>query len=175
MCDALGVPEPSIGGTAITGDVLASRIERYLVQHPYVRTLTLNVFNAGRASVLADALVALQRKEAFRDLRYDVRLFVPDPNAPGAGESIGALLAGDGTSASEAFAIPTASHVFPKLAVAVRATADFRAGPARFRAHLSVLFDLFPPEDVAAGRPLRTEKNGTAPRSGAGFYDPVSR
>ena len=164
VCDALGVPEPSIGGTAITGDVLASRIERYLVQHPYVRTLTLNVFNAGRASVLADALVALQRKEAFRDLRYDVRLFVPDPNAPGAGESIGALLAGDGTSASEAFAIPTASHVFPKLAVAVRATADFRAGPARFRAHLSVLFDLFPPEDVAAGRPLRTEK--TAPLHG---------
>ncbi len=164
VCDALGVSEPSIGGTAITGDVLASRIERYLIQHPYVRRLTLNAFNAGRASVLADALVALQRQEAFSDLRYDVRLFVPDPNAPGAGESIGALLSGGGTSASEAFAIPTASHVFPKLTVAVRATADFRADPARFRAHLSVLFDLFPPEDVAAGRPLRTET--TAPLHG---------
>ena len=164
VCDALGVPEPSIGGAAITGDVLASRIERYLIQHPYVRRLTLNAFNAGRASVLADALVALQRQEAFRDLRYDVRLFVPDPNAPGAGESIGALLAGGGTPASEAFSIPTASHVFPKLTVAVRATADFRADPARFRAHLSVLFDLFPPEDVAAGRPLRTET--TAPLHG---------
>ena len=157
VCAALGVPEPSIGGAAITGDVLASRIERYLIQHPYVRTLTVNAFNAGRANVLADALAALQRQEAFRDLRYDVRLFVPDPNAPGAGEFIGALLAGGGTPASEAFAIPTASHVFPKLTVAVRATADFRANPARFRAHLSVLFDLFPPEDVAAGRPLCTE------------------
>ena len=157
VCAALGVPEPSIGGTAITGDVLASRIERYLIQHPYVRTLTLNAFNAGRANVLADALAALQRQAAFQDLRYDVRLFVPDPNAPGAGESITALLAGSGAPASEAFAIPTASYIFPKLTVAVRATADFRANPARFRAHLSVLLDLFPPEDVAAGRPLRAE------------------
>ena len=157
VCAALGVPEPSIGGAAITGDVLASRIERYLIQHPYVRTLALNAFNAGSASVLADALATLQQQEAFQDLRYDVRLFVPDPNAPGVGESIGALLAGGDTLASEAFAIPTASHIFPKLTVAVRATADFRANPTRYRSHLSILFDLFPPEEVAAGQPLRTE------------------
>ena len=164
VCAALGVPEPSIGGAAITGDVLASRIERYLIQHPYVRTLTLNAFNAGRANVLADALAALQRQEAFRDLRYDVRLFVPNPDAPGVGEAIGALLAGGGTPATEAFAIPTASHVFPKLGVAVRATADFLAGPTRHRAHISVLFDLFPPEEVAAGRLLRAD--ATAPIHG---------
>ena len=157
VCAALGVPEPSIGGAAITGDVLASRIERYLIQHPYVRTLGLNAFNVGHASVLADALATLQRREAFQDLRYDVRLFVPDPNAPGVGESIGALLAGGGTLASEAFSIPTGSHIFPKLAVAVRATSDFRADPTRYRCHLSILFDVFPPEEVAAGRPLRTE------------------
>jgi len=157
VCAALGVPEPSIGGAAITGAVLASRIERYLIQHPYVRTLTLNAFNPGRANVLADALAALQRQDAFQDLRYDLRLFVPDPDAPGVGESIDALLAGGGAIASEAFSIPTGSHIFPKLTVAVRATADFRSDPERFRAHLSILFDVFPPEDMAAGRPLRTE------------------
>ena len=157
VCAALGVPEPTIGGAAVTGGVLASRIERYLIQHPYVRTLTINAFNPGRASVLADALAALQRQEAFRDLRYDVRLFVPDPNAPGVGESIDALLAGGGTSAGEAFSIPTGSRIFPKLTVAVRATADFRSNPDGFRSHLSILFDLFPPEEMAAGRPLRTE------------------
>ncbi|HSH66068.1 MAG TPA: hypothetical protein VLB84_09770, partial [Bacteroidia bacterium] len=102
VCSALGLPEPAIGGAAITGDVLASRIERYLVQHPYVRTLAINAFNPGRATVLADALVFLQRQEAFQALRYDVRLFVPDPDAPGVGEAIGALLAGEGTLASEA-------------------------------------------------------------------------
>ena len=164
VCAALGLPEPAIGGAAITGDVLASRMERYLVQHPYVRTLIVNAFNPGRATVLADALAALQRQDAFRDLRYDVRLFVPDANAPGVGESIGSLLAGEGTSAGEAFSIPAKSHVFPKLTVAVLATADFRDDPARFRSHLSFLFDVFPPEEVAAGQPLRTER--TAPLHG---------
>jgi DNA phosphorothioation-dependent restriction protein DptH len=158
VCSALGLPEPAIGGAAITGDVLASRIERYLVQHPYVRTLAINAFNPGRATVLADALVFLQRQEAFQALRYDVRLFVPDPDAPGVGEAIGALLAGEGTLASEAFSVPTGSHVFPKLTVAIRSTADFRASPARYRAHLSFLFDVFPPEDVGAGRPFRPER-----------------
>ena len=74
---------------------------------------TINAFNPGRATVLADALAALQRQEALRDLRYDVRLFVPDPNAPGVGESIDALLAGGGTSAGEAFSTPTGSRIFP--------------------------------------------------------------
>ena len=164
VCAALGLPEPSIGGAAITGGVLASRMERYLVQHPYVRTLIVNAFNPGRATVLADALAALQRQEAFQDLRYDVRLFVPDANAPGVGESIGSLLAGEGASAGEAFSIPAKSHVFPKLTVAVLGTADFRGDPARYRSHLSFLFDVFPPEEVAAGRPLRTER--TAPLHG---------
>ena len=157
VCAALGVPEPSIGGAAVTGGVLASRIERYLAQHPYVRTLTINAFNPGRASVLADALAALQRQDAYHDLRYDIRLFVPDPNAPGVGEAIDALLAGGGTSGTEGFSIPTGSRIFPKLAVAVRATAEFRSDPHRFRCHLSILFDVFSPEEMAAGRPLRAE------------------
>ena len=156
VCTVLGVKEPAIGGTAIGGNVLASRMERYLIQHPYVRTLVVNAFNAGRASVMADALVVLQGQKAFEDLRYDVRLFVPDPNAPGVGESISALLAGD-AGASDTFSIPSRSHIFPKLSVAVRATAEFRASPGSFRSHLSLLFDLFPPEEVAAGPPIRSE------------------
>jgi hypothetical protein len=158
ICAVLGLPEPSIGGATITGDVLASRVERYLVQHPYVRTLTINAFNPGRATVLADALTALQRQEAFRDLRYDLRLFVPDPDAPGVGEAITSLLAGESTLAGEAFSIPSGSHVFPKLTVAIRSTRDFRAAPTHNRAHLSFLFEVFPPEEVAAGRPFRPER-----------------
>lgn len=159
VCAALGLPEPSIGGAAITGRVIASRLQRYLVQHPYVRTLTINAFNPGRAAVLADALVALQQDDAFKDLRYDVRLFVPDANAPGVGESIGALLAGDGAAAAEAFSVPAQSHIFPKLTLAVLATSDFRRDPLRYRAHVSFLFDVFSPEQVAADRPLRPENS----------------
>lgn len=158
VCAALGLPEPSIGGFAVTGEVIASRIERYLVQHPYVRTLAVNAFNPGRATVLADALVALQKQEPFKDLRYDLRLFVPDPDAPGVGESIAELLKGEGTLASEAFSVPTGSHVFLKLNIAVRGTVDFRENPSRYRSHLSFLFDVFPPEEVSAGRPFRLER-----------------
>jgi hypothetical protein len=158
VCAALGLPEPSIGGATITGEVLATRVERYLVQHPYVRTLVINAFNPGRATVLADALAALQRQEAFRDLRYDLRMFVPDPDAPGVGEAITSLLAGEGTLANEAFSIPSGSHLFPKLTVAIRSARDFRTAPGRYRAHLSFLFEVFPPEEVAAGRPFRPER-----------------
>ena len=88
VCSALGLPEPAIGGALIDGAYLASRVRRYLVQHPYVRTLTINAFNPGRAGVLGDMLLELQKEPAFADLRYDIRLFVPDPDAPGVGEEI---------------------------------------------------------------------------------------
>lgn len=158
ICAALGLPEPSIGGSIITGEVLASRVERYLAQHPYVRTMTINAFNAGRGAVLAEALTALQANDAFANLRYDIRFFVPDPDAPGVGEAVGQLLSPDSASAGEAFAIPTGSHVFPKLTMAVRSVDDFRTAPVRYRAHISVLFDVFPPEEVAAARPFCSEQ-----------------
>ena len=164
VCAAFGLQEASIGGAAITGEVLASRMERYLVQHPYVRTLAVNAFNPGRAAVLADALVALQQREAFRDLRYDVRLFVPDANAAGVGEAVGVLLSADGVATGEAFTIPTRSHLFPKLSLGVLSTGDFRSNPVRYRAHVSFLFDVFATEEVAAGQPIRPE--GTVPMYG---------
>ena len=174
VCAALGVPEPAIGGTAITGRVLASRLERYLVQHPYVRTLVVNAFNAGRASVLADALVVLQRKEEFKDLRYDVRLFVPDPNAPGVGDSISALLAGD-AGASDAFHHPGMQPHFSQT----------ERGSTRHGRLSSVAGQLSLPSQPAV-RPVSTRgsrgrvthpirDDGWASRSGAGLRDSVSR
>lgn len=98
ICAALGVAEPAISGAAITGEMLADRIERYLVQHPYVGTLSINVFNPGRAQLLADALTFLQKGHAFTQLRYDIRLFVSDPEAPGVGEAVEQLLSPSGVS-----------------------------------------------------------------------------
>lgn len=155
VCTALGLPEPAIGGALIDGAYLASRVRRYLVQHPYVRTLTINAFNAGRAAVLGEMLLDLQKDSVFAQLRYDIRLFVPDPDASGVGEAIAALLTTDGgTTAREAdaFSTPADSHLYPKLRVAVRSTKDFRAAPDAHSAHLSLLFDVFPAEEVAARR-----------------------
>lgn len=151
VCAALGLSEPGISGTAITGETLAGRIERYLAQHPYVQTLQINAFNPGRATILADMLLALQKKELFSSLLYDVRLFVPDPDAPGVGEALLDLLSPTGNiTAREAdafFALST-SHLSPKLALAIRSTAEFRETPEHHTAHLTFLFDVFPTEGV---------------------------
>lgn len=155
VCSALGLPEPAIGGALIDGAYLASRVRRYLVQHPYVRTLIINAFNPGRASVLGEMLLELQREPAFADLRYDLRLFVPDVDAPGVGEEIASLLRTDGGKTAreaDAFSVPAATHLRSKLRFAVRDTKDFRVAPEAHAAHLSLFFDVFPAEEVAARR-----------------------
>ena len=151
-CTALDLPEPSIGSFALNGFYLADRIRRYLIQHPYVQTLTLNCFNAGRAKVIADMLVELQRNADFRDLRYDIRLFVPDPDVPGLGEDLGELILPNSALSEEAdaFTIPTGTHLAPKLSFSVRATSDFRQSPADYPAHVSMLFDVFPAQEAGA-------------------------
>ncbi|MDB0510779.1 hypothetical protein LBW60_23415 [Ralstonia solanacearum] len=153
VCAALGLPEPVIGGATIDSAYLAARVQRYLIQHPYVETLTINAFNAGRAGALAEVLLALQRHPGFADLRYDIRLFVLDPAAPSTGEALLELLAPDsGTTAKEAdaFSTPTDSHLHPKLRLAIRAIKEFRDAPDSHSAHLSFLFDLFPAEEIRA-------------------------
>jgi hypothetical protein len=147
------LPESAIGGTAIDSDYLAARVQRYLIQHPYVETLTINAFNAGRATALAEVLLDLQRRPEFSDLRYDIRLFALDPAAPSTGDALLELLAPDsGTSAKEAdaFSTPTDSHLHPKLRLAIRAIREFREEPDAHSAHLSFLFDLFPAEEIRA-------------------------
>jgi len=153
VCSALGLPEPAIGGAAIDSAYLAARVQRYLIQHPYVETLTINAFNAGRAAVLAEVLLGLQRRPEFSDLRYDIRLFALDPAAPATGEALLELLSPDsGTNAKEAdaFSTPTNSHLHPKLRLAIRAIREFRDDPQAHAAHLSFLFDLFPAEEIRA-------------------------
>lgn len=150
---AVGLPEPAIGGATIDSAYLAARVQRYLVQHPYVETLTINAFNPGRAGAMAEVLLALQRHPDFTDLRYDIRLFVLDPAAPSTGEALLELLSPDsGTSAKEAdaFSTPTNSHLHPKLRLAIRAIKEFREDPDSHASHLSFLFDLFPAEEIRA-------------------------
>lgn len=153
VCAALSLPEPSIGGSMIDAGYLAARVQRYLIQHPYVRTLTVNAFNAGHAAVLAEVLISMQRRPEFSDLRYDIRLFVPDADAPGTGDALTELLSPDsGVTGREvdAFATPTESHLHPKLRLAIRSMEEFRKAPDDHAAHLSFLFDVFPAEELRA-------------------------
>ncbi|MEO6034762.1 MAG: ATP-binding protein [Verrucomicrobiota bacterium] len=162
LCTALGLPEPNIGSFSLDGHFLAHRARRYLVQHPYIQMLVLNCFNAGRGRLLADMLLELQKESDFRELRYDLRLFVPDPDAPGCGEDLAELISPTSSlSAAEAdaFATPSGNHLTPKLTFSVRDLAEFRANASDFSAHLSFLFDVFPAQSISAQPPRREDES----------------
>lgn len=160
ICAALGLPEPALGGTLIDGAYLGQRVRRYLLQHPYVQTLVINAFNPGRGALLAELLLDLQQEASFADLRYDIRLFVPDADAPGVGSALLDLLSPNASTTAkeaEAFATPAESHLHPKLRVAIRPHGEFNGDRQRHAAHLSLLFDLFPAEEIAATAADRRE------------------
>ncbi|MFN9912818.1 MAG: hypothetical protein ACK53L_09545, partial [Pirellulaceae bacterium] len=68
-----------------------------MIQHPYISTLVINVFNHGRAGILAEMLLILQDQPKFGDISYDICIFVADPEAPGVGEGLADLLSPSGT------------------------------------------------------------------------------
>ncbi|MFC9493757.1 hypothetical protein [Streptomyces sp. NPDC056982] len=142
----------SVSG-ALSGTALADRIERYVRLHPYVRTLVMNVVNAGRAEIVADALLELQRRDTTRDLAYDIRLCVTDPQAPETGGALAELQSAQSaiTSAeAEAFLHTTGPGRTAKLVHSVRSVAEFTSHADDFDAHLTVLIDAFGGEQHAA-------------------------
>lgn len=151
VCSALGLTEPSTAGVDISGRLIADKIERYLSQHPYVRELSLNIFNPGAGTVVADALLSLQQKREHADLRYDIRLFTSDPDSPVLGEGLESMVRPGATlnEAADAFATSTGSHLFSKLNLAKHALSQFRANAKDYPAHISVLLDVFPAEELS--------------------------
>ncbi|MGW6403391.1 methylation-associated defense system ATP-binding protein MAD8 [Streptomyces sp. NPDC055134] len=159
LATALGLPSTSATtGTRASGlsdALLADRVERYVRLHPYVRTLVMNVVNAGRGDLLADMLLELQRRETTRELRYDLRLCVGDPEEPEVGDALAELLRAEAqvpAAEAEAFLNPTGGALHPKLAFSVRAVDEFTAHPEDFDAHLTVLIDAFGGEQHVSTR-----------------------
>ncbi len=160
ICSAFSLPEPHIDSTDVTGSYLTSRVCRYLFQHPYISTLTVNAFNPGRGKALADMLISLQKIPVFSDLTYNIRLFVSDTDISSAGEELSDLLSPDNnitTKEAEVFSIPTGDHLYPKLNMALLSIKDFKLQPEKYRAHITILFDIFPPEELSAAKPSETE------------------
>ncbi|MFI6004783.1 hypothetical protein ACIA98_30985 [Streptomyces sp. NPDC051366] len=155
LATALQLPPASMRpvSSALSGMALADRIERYVRLHPYVRTLVMNVVNAGRAEIVADALLELQRRDATRELAYDIRLCVTDPQAPETGEALVELQSAQSaiTSAeAEVFLHAAGPGRTAKLVHSVRSVAEFTSRADDFDAHLTVLIDAFGGEQHAA-------------------------
>ncbi|MGR5433207.1 methylation-associated defense system ATP-binding protein MAD8 [Vibrio owensii] len=151
VCQLLGIPEPDVGGATIDGKYLATRVQRYLIQHPYVDTLVINAFNTGRSLALANMLLQLQKHKAFSHIHYDIRLFVSDADAPGVGEKLIELLSpltNAKLSEADAFSTVSSSHLQPKLSLAIKPLEEYRNNPESYSAHLSLLFDVFPAQEV---------------------------
>ncbi|UQA92173.1 hypothetical protein [Streptomyces halobius] len=149
---------PANGAGALSGTALADRIERYTRLHPYVRTLVLNIVNAGRAEIVADALLELQRRTPTRDLTYDIRLCVTDPEAPETGAALTELQSAQSQISSaeaEEFLHTTGPARTAKLVHSVRSVEEFIRQPADFDAHLTVLIDAFGGEQHSS-TPRRT-------------------
>lgn len=162
VCETLRLDEPTMRGSRLAPKLVAARFHRYLVQHPYVHTLTLNVFNPGSGHLVANLLLELQKNAAYAGLHFDVRLFAKDTATPGLGEALQQFLApAGGGRGADAFAILSGNHLAPKLALALRNVEDFRARPAGYPAHISLLFDVFPPEEVSAGATCSTPPAGS--------------
>lgn len=168
VCHALELPNPkAINGSAITGKLLATKIERYLIQHPYIRTLAINAFHPGHASVLAEALTLLQERELGKSLRFDVRLFLPDPDTLTVAAALENLQASGNVND---FNQPTGSslivstHLFPQFNLAIYSTQAFKSQPDHYPAHLSFVFDVFPVEATSAAPAFRPQD--TAPMYG---------
>lgn len=150
ICSAFGLPEPSAIGVELSGNVLADKLDRYLSQHPYVRELSINIFNPGSGSIIAEALIALQQRREYADLRYDVRMFAHESESPVLGESFESLLnpISTVTEAADAFCSSTGNHLFSKLNIAKHNISEFHQEPKRYSAHISVLLDVFPAEEL---------------------------
>ena len=151
ICVALDLAEPSTVGADISGKVIADKIERYLSQHPYIRELSLNVFNPGAGSIITEALLTLQQKREYANLRYDIRLFTSDPDAPALGKALESMVRPGATvnEAMDAFTISTGSHLFSKLNLAKHALAEFHSNAKDYPAHISILLDVFPAEALS--------------------------
>jgi hypothetical protein len=131
---ALRLPDRSTLTDVWSGTTLADRLERYLRQHPYVRTVLLNAVNVGRGDEIAQAVRLVRARSGLSEVGFDLRLYASDPEAPGTAEAVVELLNGD--------------EPVSGLSVSVRARREFSNGTRDDAAHLTVLFDALSAEQV---------------------------
>ncbi len=144
----LGVSRAVAVSGAVGGDVLAQSITRYLVQHPYVHQLKVNVFNPGDAGLIVDAILEVERarlKARLPGLRYELRLFTRGERLDDVGAAVADLLDPERQVSAEAdaFSVASDSLLYPKLHYSRGPLHDFEQRPEAYEAHISVLHELF--------------------------------
>jgi hypothetical protein len=161
---SMGVRARSVAVTTVNPDDIATRLYEFVVQHPYVEQLRLNVFNPGNGELVADvlrAVEALRRQSGSpSSLRYAIHLFAPSSHLDTVGEGVESLLDPERhVGEDDEFTLYSGNHLHPKLLVARNDIADFLSDHNRYPAHLSILIEQF----TAQGRvgPLHQFRRGS--------------
>lgn len=131
--------------TDISKLLVRRHLLNYLVQHPYSEKLVINLFNAGDASVFANAMVDLEKLPEFKSLKYEVRLFAEDKIII-PGEAFRDLLNPESNISedAEAFSQASVNRLFPKLRFSINSVEEFINTPSDFIANISFLVSPFP-------------------------------
>lgn len=148
----LGIGRQSVSVGAAGGldqATVTQKLLRYLVQHPYVSALKINVFNPGDAGLIVDAILGVERqrsKAQLPPLRYELRLFARAGDLDDVGQAVEELLNPERQVSAEAdaFSVASQNHLFPKLRFSRNRLEDFLHQPERYEAHIAILHDLFP-------------------------------
>ena len=128
----------------VSKELVVRHLFNYGLSHPYTDKLVINLFNAGDASVFAQALIELEKSGLGLDLTYEIRLF-SDDNMLQSGEAFKDLLDPDAIGAPEAevFSQASANRLFPKLRFSLNKISDFIDDHDKYQAHLSFLVNPF--------------------------------
>lgn len=144
---SMGVRARSVVVTTVSPDDIATQLHEFVLQHPYVDQLRLNVFNPGNGELVAGVLrrvEALRRDIRSPSLRYAIHLFAPLSQLDTVGEAVESLLDPERhVGEDDEFTLYSANHLHPKLLVARNDVADFISEHTRFPAHLSLLVEQF--------------------------------
>ena len=128
----------------VSKELVVRHLFNYGLSHPYTDKLVINLFNAGDASVFAQALIELEKIGLGLDLTYEIRLF-SDNNMLQSGEAFKDLLDPDAAGAPEAevFSQASTNRLFPKLRFSLNRVSDFIDNHDKYQAHLSFLVNPF--------------------------------
>jgi len=131
--------------TDINKHLVSRQLQNYLVQHPYSEKLVINLFNAGDATVFANAMVDLEKLTEYKSLKYEIRLFAENKIIV-PGEAFRDLLNPESNISedAESFSQASANRLFPKLRFSINSIQDFITNPSDYIANISFLVSPFP-------------------------------
>jgi DNA phosphorothioation-dependent restriction protein DptH len=132
--------------TDVSQSLVIRYLRNYLSQHPYSDMIVINLFNAGDATVFANALLELEGDKELNHIRYEVRLFKGEDNIIPHGDALRNLLNPEFNIAehAEAFTQPSQNRLFPKLRFSINSIREYLERPQHYSSHLSFIVSPFP-------------------------------